>query len=199
MSALFRRWGRRTCATEFETVLAPHIEHLYQLAYRFTGGAAAAEDLLQDVLVKSYAQWNDIRRYERLDVWLARVLYNEYIDNWRRARLQPHFWSALSEVDLERFDASPDPRRLANPPRAVADQQLQLRLVEGLRRLNPQQRAMLLFHDVEEYTLQECAAIFSEPIGTCKSRIFRAREKLREHLGHDLHYWVNEDLSPGTG
>ncbi|MCC2655686.1 MAG: hypothetical protein K0Q76_794 [Panacagrimonas sp.] len=196
MSALFRRWGRRICASEFEKVLAPHIEHLHHLAYRFTGGAAAAEDLLQDVLVKSYLQWDAIRRYERLEVWLARVLYNEYIDGWRRARLQPQGWSALSDGDVERFASVPDPRRSADPPKVAADQQLQLRLVEGLRRLNPDQRAILLFHDVEEYTLQECSAIFSEPIGTCKSRIFRARSKLREFLGHDLHFWVNEDLSP---
>ena len=199
MSALFRRWGRGSSATEFETVLAPHIEHLYQLAYRFTGGAAAAEDLLQDVLVKSYAQWDAVRRYERLEIWLARVLYNEYIDGWRRLRLQPQLWSALSDVDLERFEAVPDPRRAASPPRVAADEQLRLRLIEGLGRLNPHQRAILLFHDVEEYTLQECATIFSESIGTCKSRVFRARSKLREFLGHDLAYWVNEDLSPDMG
>lgn len=199
MNALFRRWGRRQCATEFETVVGPHIEQLYHLAYRFTGSAAAAEDLVQDVLVKSCAQWNTIRRYERLEVWLARVLYNEYIDGWRRARLQPQLWSALTEGDLERFEAFPDPRRCANPAAIAADQQLQLRLMEGLRRLNPRLRAVLLLHDVEEYTLQECAQIFCEPVGTCKSRVFRARSKLREYLGHDLRYWVNEEASPDSG
>ena len=199
MSALFRQWGRGVWASEFETVLAPHIEHLHHLAYRFTGGAAAAEDLLQDVLVKTYAQWDAIRRYERLDVWLARVLYNEYIDGWRRTRMQPQFWSALSDGDLARVEGCPDPRRLANPPKVVADQQLQRRLIECLARLNPQHRAILLLHDVEEYTLQECAAIFSKPIGTCKSRVFRARAKLREHLGHTLPYWVDEEPSVGVG
>ncbi|MGH8522678.1 MAG: RNA polymerase sigma factor [Gammaproteobacteria bacterium] len=199
MSAVFRRWGRSTCTTGFETLLAPHIEHLSHLAYRFTGSGAAAEDLVQDVLVKSYAQWETIRHYERLDVWLARVLYNEYIDGWRRARLQPHCWSALSDADLERFNAFPDPRCLADPLRMAADQQLRLRLIEGLGHLSPEQRAILLFHDVEEYTLQECATIFSKPIGTCKSRIFRARSKLREYLGHDLCYWVEEDPSRSMG
>lgn len=199
MNALFRRWGRKRCTTEFETVVGPHIEQLYHLAYRFTGIPAAAEDLLQDVLVKSFAQWDSIRHYERLDVWLARVLYNEYIDGWRRARLQPQFWSTLTDGDLEHFDAFPDPRRSANPPRMAADHQLAVRLTEGLRRLSPRLRAVLLLHDVEEYTLQECATIFSEPVGTCKSRVFRARSKLREFLGHDLRYWVDEDPSPDRG
>lgn len=198
MNALFRRWGRATCRTEFETVLAPHIETLYHRAYRLTGGAAAAEDLVQDVLVKSYAQWDAVGRYERLDVWLARVMHNEYIDGWRRNRLHPRCWSELSENDLESANAFPDPRHSANPPRMAADHQLQLRLMEGLSRLSPQHRAILLFHDVEEYSLQECAAIFSQPIGTCKSRIFRARSKLREYMRYDVQDWVDEDPLPGV-
>ncbi|MGS7457699.1 hypothetical protein ACT3J6_24720, partial [Mycobacterium tuberculosis] len=77
-----------------------------------------------DVLVKSYSQWDRIQRYERLEVWLARVLYNEYIDGWRRSRLQPLAWSLLSEGDLERFEAFADTRRSADPPRVAADAQL---------------------------------------------------------------------------
>ena len=140
MNALFRRWGRRQCATEFETVVGPHIEQLYHLAYRFTGSAAAAEDLVQDVLVKSCAQWNTIRRYERLEVWLARVLYNEYIDGWRRARLQPQLWSALTEGDLERFEAFPDPRRCANPAAIAADRVQPVPCVLGESSRTPEKR-----------------------------------------------------------
>ena len=56
-------------AAEFEELLAPHIQRMFRLAYRFTGNMADSEDLVQDVLVKIYPRKNEVVRIEKLGPW----------------------------------------------------------------------------------------------------------------------------------
>lgn len=193
MSALLRSWGRNESPDAFENLLAPHIEHLYHLAYRFTGNTTSAEDLLQDVLIKVFSKSDALRTYDNPGAWMARVMYHEYVDEWRRSRHQPKPWSTLVDEELDSVERVPDDTLRANPERQVANTELRNRLVAGLARLNADQRAILVLHDVEEYTLEECAAIISEPIGTCKSRVFRARARLRGFLGGPYSRWKNDE------
>ena len=84
MTEFLNRWRTSKPTASFESLLAPHVDHLYRLAYRFTGNSHAAEDLVQDVLVKLYRMQGEIERLEKPRPWLARVLYHEYVDRWRR-------------------------------------------------------------------------------------------------------------------
>ena len=67
----------------FEDLLRPQVEYLYRLAWRFTGSVADAEDLIQDVLIKLFPRTQELLEIERLRPWLARVLYNQYVDSVR--------------------------------------------------------------------------------------------------------------------
>src|SRR3989442_7239962 len=85
--APFRR-ARRT-ESNFEDLLRPQVEYLYRLAWRFTGSVADAEDLVQDVLVKLFPRTQELLGIERLRPWLARVLYNQYVDSVRQRSRSP--------------------------------------------------------------------------------------------------------------
>lgn len=193
MSAIVRGWGGKESPDAFENLLAPHIEHLYHLAYRFTANVAAAEDLVQDVLIKIFAKYEAFKAYEKPGPWMARVLYNEYIDSWRRSRLQPSTLSSLGDAELQSVESLADESWSASPLRQVANIELGHRLIAGLARLNADHRAILVLHDVEEYTLEEIAAIACLPVGTCKSRVFRARARLREVLGKTMSHWIDDE------
>jgi RNA polymerase sigma-70 factor (ECF subfamily) len=154
----------------FEAVLAPHIEHLYRLAYRFTGNRADAEDLVQDLLVKLYPRRAELAAIDYLQPWLVRALYNLFIDSVRRAGRSPLTDASGDEVLPALEDV---------PARDPEDPLLQQRLQQALLALNADQRSLIVLHDIEDYTLQELEQLLDAPVGTLKSRLHRARARLR--------------------
>lgn len=199
MSEFLKRWRGRRTKDSFEALVAPHVEHLYRLAFRFTRNTAAAEDLVQDVLIKLFRVQDQIARLERPKPWMARVLYREYVDRWRRDRLAP---INLSDLDAEgadpdhmenRSDVEMDPD--ADPQRDAISQELREQLTEAIAALSEDHRTVILFHDVEGYTLEELATVMSLPIGTLKSRVHRARARLRELLRRDETFSASSSFS----
>lgn len=170
---MFRRSGR----DGFEDLLAPHIDYLYRLAYRFSGKRADAEDLVQDLLLKLYPRRHEMNQLAPLRPWLVRALYHHYIDTLRSQRRNP-LHEALDMTVLE-LTAMP---AVAQPEHAVENASLQHRLVVALASLNPDQRTLIALHDIEGYTLVELQTMLDIPIGTLKSRLHRARAQLREQL-----------------
>jgi len=154
-----------------------HVDGLFRLARRLTGGDADAEDLVQDTFARafdasaSFAQGTDLR------AWLFRILRNAYIDSYRRARRSP------IDVGLEPDDvgaASGDPLRgdddLERMRSLVADD-----IEAALGRLSPDARTIVLL-DLEGLTEGELATVLGCPVGTVKSRLARARAALRSLL-----------------
>ena len=181
MSDFLNRWRVRRSQQAFEAQIAPYIDHMYCLAYRFTNSTPAAEDLVQDVLIKVYRMRKQFTDLDQPKPWLARVLYREFVDRWRREKRGAVNFSTLDAEDEGRTWEIED--ETVNPEREVAGSQLQQQLVEALDELNPDQRTLVMLHDVEGYTLDELSVVLSLPIGTVKSRVHRARAKLREILG----------------
>lgn len=196
MTEFLNRWRSSRPKASFESLLAPHVDHLYRLAYRFTGNPHAAEDLVQDVLVKLYRMQGQIERLDKPRPWLARVLYHEYVDRWRRERLAPVNLSALEPAEVEISERALDPHPRTDPERHAIGLQLREQLLAAIALLNEDQRMVILFHDVEGYTLEELTIVLSQPLGTLKSRIHRARARLREHLSQgDATFSISETLS----
>lgn len=180
MSDFLNRWRVRRSQQAFEAQIAPYIDHMYALAYRFTGSTPAAEDLVQDVLIKVYRMREQFTDLDQPKPWLARVLYREFVDRWRKERRGPVSFSTLDPTEETRTWELED--ESLNPEREVAGTQLQQQLTGALEVLNSDQRTLILLHDVEGYTLEEISVVMSLPIGTVKSRVHRARAKLRETL-----------------
>ena len=162
---------------QFEALLQPHLQQLYRLAYRFTGQRADAEDLVQDVVLKLYPRLQEMQKIEHLGPWLARVLYRHFVDRVRSKQRSPlHLVDKDESVLAEHRDEKPGPAE--NVEAAL----LQNRLLEALNQLNEDQHALMILHDVEGYTLNEIQSMFDVSIGTLKSRLHRARSRLRELL-----------------
>src|SRR5206468_11938868 len=130
----------RPAELNFEDLLRPQVEYLYRLAWRFTGSVADAEDLVQDVLIKLFPRTQELLGIERLRPWLARVLYNQYVDSVRQRSRSP-IVELVSGADGEDnpFDALPATQ---NGPEENAERTGQReRILRALDRLNPEQRA----------------------------------------------------------
>lgn len=166
-------------AGRFEALVQPHLDNLYRVAYRFTGSAEDAEDLVQSLLVKLIPQEGRMAQVEQLGPWLARALYYLFIDQTRHRA-----GSALDQADGEGEEGLAGiPDEEARQPHEIVERLLtRQRIAEALLRLPPEQRAIIAWHDVEGYTLEELAEQHGIPLGTLKSRLHRARVRLRTLL-----------------
>jgi RNA polymerase sigma factor (sigma-70 family) len=175
MAKILRFSLRRDKRSAFEELLGSHVEPLYKLAYRFTNNAMEAEDLLQDLLVKLYPKARELEKVEKLRPWLARVMYRMWVDRQRNQGL------AATEFveDVAELEQGPE---TIEPEQAYQRTITQENLLRALEELSEEHRVVLILHDVEGYLLEEMKAILDCPIGTLKSRLHRARERLRNLL-----------------
>ena len=171
----------------FSELVRPHLAGLYRLACRFTGRPHEAEDLLQELLTRLYARAERLERIESLRPWLARALYNLYVDERRhRARSTHGHINPSNPGEAEPTDfAAPDLNFSTEMER------LRQHLAELVEKLPQEQREVVILHDVEGYELHESAEILGVAVGTVKSRLHRGRERLRQ--------WLRQrNLSPAT-
>jgi RNA polymerase sigma factor (sigma-70 family) len=176
--ARFQQGQRKAGA--FENAMRPHIRQLYRLAMHYCGNHHEAEELLQELLYRLYSRQQEVLAVEKLRPWLARVLYNLFVDRFRREQLRPASFSEMGWEDegaTENDFASLQTEEL--PERDFEQKLTRVHLESCLQRLPSPQRLLLIMHDVEEYTLQELEIILETPLGTLKSRLHRARDRLR--------------------
>src|SRR5512147_2434560 len=101
----------------FERLMRPHLRRLYRLAYRLTGRASDAEDLLQDVLIRLFERTDELSGITDLRPWTSRVLYNRFVDQRRRSRTRGWFivpWNRSADAQQE-TDADNIPGTMPGP------------------------------------------------------------------------------------
>ena len=163
----------------FAELLRPHLPALYRLAYRLTGRQHEAEDLLQELLTRLYARSEKLDAVESLRPWLARALYNLFIDERRRWAHNP--LKHASDPDDGNCTLKSH-ERSGNPEFHTEMSLLTQNLEELLAQLPEEQRAVVLLKDVEGYELHETASILGIALGTAKSRLHRAHLQLQKAL-----------------
>ena len=161
--------------------MRPQVEYLYRLAWRFTGSVADAEDLVQDVLIKLFPRTRELLDIQQLRPWLARVLYRQYIDSVRQRARSP-IVELVSDTEGEDNPLDALPATKDGPEENAERSGQRERILRALDRLNPEQRAVVAMHDVEGYSLEELETMLETPLGTLKSRLHRARQRLRALL-----------------
>lgn len=166
----------------FERIVRPHFDRLYRLAWRLTGSRPEAEDLFQELLLKTCAKLDDVVRVDDAGSWLCRVMYNLFVDRHRRFARQ-----RLHVVDEEQLpgDGIAGLPGGDDPARESERDEVYLRLDAALAELSDEHRIIVLLHDTEGYKLTEIHDMTGIPIGTIKSRLHRARARLREILVAD--------------
>jgi len=162
---------------QFEQLVKPHLERLYKYAYRLCGQRDDAEDLVQDLLLKLYPRLEEMKDIEKLGPWMTRILYRMYIDNVRREQRSP-----IDRMDGEEPGYETYMGNLPGPLENV-DTELTHDVINGaLQKLGEDHRILIILHDVEGHNLREIHELTGLPEGTIKSRLSRARNKLREMI-----------------
>ncbi len=155
----------------WQQVIELYGERIYNLALRFTGQVAEAEDLTQDIFLKLYRQLGRYRGDVPLMAWALKLSRNACIDHYRHLRSR-HYGQTLGEDTLALLPAEGDPQR-------SYQRQENRRLVHrALAEMPESQATMIILRDLQGFTYDEIAGFLEVPIGTIKSRLNRSRRKL---------------------
>ncbi|MEM7333392.1 MAG: sigma-70 family RNA polymerase sigma factor [Chloroflexota bacterium] len=152
---------------------------VYNVAYRIMGEPQSAEDSTQEAFINAYKALNRFKG-GNFKAWLMRIATNSCYDELRRRKRRPQ--SSLDEMtdENESFSFLKDPEE---GPESKQQQLEMMRAIEHcLNNLPDDQRVTAVLCDVEGYDYSEIADITSVSLGTVKSRMNRARRKLRDCL-----------------
>lgn len=160
----------------FEHLFVKYRERVYAIAYRITGSAVDAMDVVQDSFALVFRKLDGFRGGSLFSTWLFRIVVNCSIDQRRRTRAAIFGDSASPDPDLvaELVDEAPDPRERA-AVRELGDQ-----VQEAISLLSPKLRVVLALRYLEDMSYEELAATLGLSLGTVKSRLARAHLSLEQ-------------------
>jgi len=165
-------------AEKLDELINTHKTHIFKNALRLTGSKESAEDLIQDLIVDLYARSVNVDEIHFPKAWLSKVIYRRFSENKKREK---------NTITVENIDElSSDSHHALLASRVTNDEAADIctqnELIVAMNKLNPEQRSVLLLHDVEGYSLVELHEHTSIPIGTLKSRLHRARNAMQKIL-----------------
>ncbi|MBO9344330.1 MAG: sigma-70 family RNA polymerase sigma factor [Chloroflexi bacterium] len=177
--ALIRAAQRGDVASFNQLVLA-YQSQLYNVAYRILGDAAAAADATQEAFLSAFTHIKDYRGGS-FKSWLLRTVTNACLDALRYQRRRPSR-SLEAEDDDERSLAEVLPSGEESPDSVAERRELRHLIARAALTLPPDQRITFVLADVHGLSYQEIAQAMNVSLGTVKSRLSRARAKLRDAL-----------------
>ncbi len=171
------------CAESFGVLVGRYEQRIYRLGYAITKNPEDAEDVLQETFLKAYANIGQFRKDSRFYTWLFRIAINEALTKLRR-RHAPTWISLDQPADTD--EATPVSRNIKdwrhNPEERYSGNELQAILAKALEDLDTPLRVVFALRDVEGFSSQETARLLGLSVGTVKTRLMRARLKLRKML-----------------
>jgi RNA polymerase sigma-70 factor (ECF subfamily) len=164
--------------TDFEAQVLPHLDTMYRVGRRLTGETADAEDLVQETLLKAWRGWGGFTPGSNVRAWLLTILRNAFISRWRSRK---HEGTAISLDDA-------DPHAIyravggEDPEGRFFEKVVDEKVLAAVEALPSEFREAVVLSDIEGLPYAEVAAILGVPVGTIKSRLFRARRQLQKSL-----------------
>ncbi len=165
----------------FEKELFPHIDALKTFAFHLTYDDDDANDLVQETYMKAHRFIDKYIQGTNAKAWLFKILKNAYINDYRKRSKQPTRVDFEDIVSYHDSDDSKVPGYL-DLREEIFDNMMGDEVTIAINSLPIDFRTVVLLCDVEGFTYEEIAKIIDVPIGTVRSRLFRARNMLKEKL-----------------
>lgn len=171
---------------DFEAEALPHLEAVYRFALRLTGAPDGAEDLVQETYLRAFRAWHQYTPGTNAKSWLFTICRNLFLR--QRERGQRH--ERVVEREAPRTDTGAgdvvNPLWIAvgpaDPEGTFFDSIVDEKILEAIDELPEEFRTAVVLSDLEGLGYAEIAEMMEVPVGTVKSRLFRARRRLQEVL-----------------
>lgn len=173
----------------FDAIVKEHAGPVFRMLARLTGRQEDLDDMAQEVFLRLFRALPHFRREAKLSTFLHRVIINVVKDEWTRKRKTQQVVS----LDDERVTWAERLAHSAADPRQRAEQsQFLAALNAGMKQLEIDDRVILALYYQEERSYQEIAATLELPMGTVKTNLFRAKQRLKSVMKE----WISACQKP---
>jgi RNA polymerase sigma-70 factor, ECF subfamily len=166
-----------TAAARFEAVAMPFMGVLYNKALHLARSPEDASDLVQETYLRAFRTFSSFREGTNCKAWLFTILYSIFINKYRKQKREPDTVS-IEELEDVFHRTLADSNWETNFAALSRHEWQGTEVKQALARLPEDFRSAVLLVDVEGFTYEEAAAGLNCPVGTLRSRLFRARRAL---------------------
>jgi len=165
----------------FDEEFFPHIDSMYNFAYRLTYDEDDSKDLVQDTYLKAFRFIESFQKGTNAKAWLFRILKNSFINEFRKKSKEP---AKIDYQEVESFYNSGEVDKSITTDLRVetVKEMMGDEVSNALNSLDIDFRTVIILCDLDGFKYDEMAKILDIPIGTVRSRLHRARNLLREKL-----------------
>lgn len=175
-------------SASFGELVRRYQDRLYTTLLHIVGCSEEAQDVVQEAFVQAFIKLESFQGNSGFYTWLYRIAFNTAIS--RRRRQRP---AASVEQTREATGDEPIDQR-EGPGDRLEQQERAAQVQAALARLSEEHRAILVLREMEGFAYETISELLDLPVGTVRSRLFRARLQLREQLRDILHDEVDEPL-----
>ncbi len=167
-----RLFSKKREKDQFERLAGESERQVYAVCYHMMGSREDAQDCAQETMLRAFKAFGSFRRDASFSSWITRIAMNVCIDALRKRRSVVSLDAMREETNFDLPDAAPTAY-------ARLEQKERMRLLrEGLDELPEEMRQIIVLRDMRGMSYEEIAETLELPLGTVKSRVSRAREKL---------------------
>ena len=174
---------KNLAGASFEEQAMPLLDQLYGGALRMTRNPQDAEDLVQETYLKAFKNFDSYKQGTNLKAWMYRIMTNQYINSYRKAKRRPVESSAEDLTDSQLYTTSGhDSTGLESAEVEALRAMPNTTISNAMNDLPEDYRMAVYYADVVGLSYKEIADIMGTPLGTVMSRLHRGRKQLREAL-----------------
>ena len=173
-------------AAAFEALMRRHNRTMFRTARAILRDDAEAEDALQEAYLQAYRTIGGFRGDAKFSTWMARVVANEALARLRKQVRRAAIVPLQGGVEVYEINPTTEPSMDQGPENAARRAEMRRLLEKRIDALPGAYRPVFMLRAVEEYSVEETAAILQIPEATVRSRFHRARSLLREGLASEV-------------
>ncbi|MCP4443909.1 MAG: sigma-70 family RNA polymerase sigma factor [Myxococcales bacterium] len=168
----------------FEKLVLPHTNALYGSAYRLSGNAGDAEDLVQETMLRAYRSWHSFTKGLNCKAWLFKILSNAFITSYQRKKRSGEILNAAvaEQQSTDGVLVHEKAQSQLSPEELLVRQSLSEDVERALASIPNDFRVAVVLCGVEGFSYKEISEILECPVGTVMSRLSRGRRLLQKEL-----------------
>lgn len=168
--------ARRGDSAAFGRLVERHQGRLYNALVRFTGSAEDAQDIAQETFIQAYSKLAGFQGNCAFYTWIYRIAFNRAVSHGRKRRPRASLDVLREAGGVEPVASGPTPE-----VNMLAEERVAL-VQRAISELAADHRQVVVLREIEGFDYQQIADVLEVPIGTVRSRLFRARMQIKERL-----------------
>jgi RNA polymerase sigma-70 factor (ECF subfamily) len=165
----------------FDLLVIKYQHKIVHLVNRYVKDPSEAQDVAQDTFIKAYKALGEFRGESAFYTWLYRIAINT-AKNYLLSRSRRHSDYEVDMQDAEQIENAPQLKDIETPENQLMNEQIIQVIKSAIEKLPEEMRIAIMLREFEGMSYEEIAEAMDCPIGTVRSRIFRAREAIDEQL-----------------